>query len=157
MVRNNTVETPVPIYLHMLIPFCKEYARYSVTYALTGPGLPEPEESLPIKLPDDHGALVFKSDYEDWSERPFMYEMFSDRQYFETERYRHDAEIPGEYQLIVWHEEGKQGDYVAIIGRTEEFSSSDYELAYTNTPIISEHGEMKSECTYEGDFSSWFD
>lgn len=151
------VTEAVTIYVHMLIPFCKEYARYQTSYALTGPGLPKPSAAaLPVDLPQGHGALVWQPAYEDWSERPFMYEMFTDRQYFEGIRYRHDAEVPGEYRLIVWHPDSQPGDYIAILGRTEDFSISDMQLAYANTGIIRDHREMRGECTYEGDFSSWF-
>jgi len=150
------VEEPTPIYVHMLIPFCKEYAAYATRYALTGPGLPKPTMPLPIELPSDHGAIVWDPHYDDWSERPFMYEMFSDRQYFESTRYRYDAEQSGEYRLVVWHPDGTPGDYIAILGRTENFSLADMQLAYVNTPIIRAHAEMKGKCTYKGDFSQWF-
>ena len=150
------VTEPVRIYIHMLIPFCREYARYSTTYALSGPGLPSPGQKLPVELPKGHGALIWDPDYEDWSERPFMYEYFSDRQYFEGIRYQYEAETPGEYRLIVWHKNKQPGDYIAIIGRSEEFSVQDMQLAYANTPVIREHKEMRGQCTYEGDFSDWF-
>ena len=150
------VDEPVRIYLHMLIPFCKEYARYTTSWALLGPGLPQPEGKLPVELPSGHGALVWQPEYEDWSERPFMYEFFSDRQYFEGVRYSYDAEQPGEYRMIVWHEDGVPGDYIAIIGRSEDFGAADMRLAMVNTPIIRAHKEMRGECTWEGDFSKWF-
>lgn len=150
------VEEPVRIYIHMLIPFCKEYANYTTSWALTGPGLPAPDAELPVDLPAGHGALVWQPEYDDWSERPFMYEFFSDRQYFEGARYSYDAETPGEYRMIVWHAAGEPGDYIAIIGRTEDFSASDMKLAMVNTPIIRAHEEMRGTCTYEGDFSKWF-
>ena len=151
------IEEPTPIYINMLIPFCKEYATYANAYALIGPGLPQPVMDLPVDLQKGYGAIVWNPVYDDWSERPFMYEYFSDRQYFEGIRHRFNATEPGEYRLIVWHPQGKPGDYIAIIGRTEDFSVSDMRLAYTNTPIIRNHEEMQSECTYEGDFSKWFD
>lgn len=150
------IEEPTRIYLHMLIPFCKEYANFAVTYALTGPGISKPSVALPVALPDGYGAIVFDPAYENWSERPFMYEFFTDRQYFESIRYKYDATLAGEYRLIVWHKDKREGDYVAIIGRRENFSPGDMELSYQNTRIIRDHAEMRQSCTYEGNFSDWF-
>ena len=52
------VDTPVRIYIHMLIPFCKEYANYTTSWALTGPGLPGNERtgSLQQEVQDDRST-----------------------------------------------------------------------------------------------------
>jgi hypothetical protein len=151
------VDEPVPIYVNMLIPFCKEYAEFATMYALTGPGLPQPAVNLPVELAVGHGAIVWDPSYaEDWSERPLMYEMFSDRQYFEGISHRYDAELPGEYRVIVWHPQQRAGDYLVVIGKTEEFSPAERKQAYANVPLIRNHEELVGACTYEGDFSKWF-
>ncbi|MGI9307992.1 MAG: hypothetical protein ACR2P6_01940, partial [Gammaproteobacteria bacterium] len=137
------LDEPGKIYVSTLIPFCREYAFYDVNFALIGPGLPEPSEPLPVDVPAGHGAIVHNAGFENWADRPYMYEMFSDRRYFDGRRYTHKAAEPGTYRFIIWHNSGKPGDYIAIIGRAERFGLDDMKLSYTNTPIIQRKEEMR--------------
>jgi hypothetical protein len=150
------VEEAERIYVKTLIPFCREYAFYDVSFALIGPDLPPPSAELPVPVPENHGAVVHRAHYKDWADRPYMYEMFSDRRYFEGRAFTHRATVAGTYRFIVWHEHGMPGDYIAIIGRAEEFGPRDMWLAATNTPVIQRKGEMKSSCDDEGNFALWF-
>lgn len=148
---------PDKIYVSTLIPFCREYAYYDVNFALIGPGLPAVTEQLPVKVPPGQGAIVHRAEFKNWADRPFMYEMFSNRQYFDGRSYTHKPAEPGAYRFIVWHNGGKPGDYIAIIGRAEAFGASDMKLAMINTPIIRRKEEMHSKCEDTGNFAAWFD
>jgi hypothetical protein len=148
---------PGRIYVSTLIPFCREYAYYDVNYALIGPGLPPATQKLPVTIPEGQGAIVHTAGFKRWAERPFMYEMFSDRRYFEGRSYTHTARQAGAYRFVVWHAGGLPGDYIAIVGRAESFGASDMKLAVINTPIIQRKKEMHSKCEDEGNFSAWFD
>lgn len=145
------------IYVSTLIPFCREYAYFDINFALIGPGLPTTTETLPVEIPSGHGAIVHIAGFKDWADRPYMYEMFSDRQYFDGRSYTQKPAEPGTYRFVVWHKDGEAGDYVAIVGRAEEFGPSDMKLAVINTPIIRRKDEMHSECDAEGNFAAWFD
>jgi hypothetical protein len=151
------LDEPGRVYVSTLIPFCREYAYYDVNFALIGPGLPVPAGKLPVEIPPGQGAIVHIAGFDNWADRPFMYEMFSDRRYFDGRSYTHTADAPGTYRFIIWHATGLPGDYIAIIGRAEEFSASDMKLAVINTPIIRRKEEMHSSCEDEGNFAAWFD
>ena len=151
------LDEPGRIYVSTLIPFCREYAYYDVNFALIGPGLPAAKESLPVTIPAGQGVVVHNAGFKNWADRPFMYEMFSDRRYFEGRSYTHKTAPAGTYRFIVWHNDGQSGDYIAIIGRAESFGPSDMKLAFINTPIIQRKEEMHCECEDEGNFAAWFD
>ncbi|NND55443.1 MAG: hypothetical protein HKN56_10805 [Gammaproteobacteria bacterium] len=151
------LEEPGRIYVNSLIPFCREYANYDVNLALIGPGLDAPEAELPVELAEGQGAIVLPARADDWAERPYMYEMFSNRRYFDGPRYTLRDAPAATYRLIAWHTDGTPGDYIAIVGRAESFGPSDMKLAFINTPIIRRMDEMKSSCESEGNFAAWFD
>lgn len=151
------LDEPGRIYVSTLIPFCREYAYYDVNFALIGPGLPAFEGELPVAVPAGQGAVVHNAGFKRWADRPFMYEMFSDRRYFDGRSYTHARGESGTYRFVVWHQRGEPGDYVAIIGRAEDFGPSDMKLAAVNLPLIREKAEMRSDCEDTGDFSAWFD
>jgi len=151
------LDEPGRIYVSTLIPFCREYAYYDVNFALIGPGLPATVQELPVPVPDGHGAVVHQAGFKRWADRPYMYEIFSDRRYFDGRRYTHKNAEPGTYRFIIWHGDGQPGDYIAIIGRAEEFGVGDMQLAAINTPIIRRKEEMRSTCEDQSDFSAWFD
>ena len=140
------VEGPTRIYMHTNIPFCPEYRDFTVTYALIGPGLPETDAALPVDVPAGHGVIVVRDDFAAPDDRPVMYEPFSARTYWEGPDYSISVDQPGEYRMIVWQEAGVQGDYVAVIGRQEQFGPKDMWLAITNTPVIRRGGELHVAC-----------
>lgn len=63
---------------------------------------------------------------------------------------------PGRYRFVVWHKDGTPGDYIAIIGRAEQFGAGDMQLSRENIPIIQRKAEMRSACEDEGNFADWF-
>jgi hypothetical protein len=151
------VAEPVRVHISTLIPFCREYAYFDVNFALIGPDLPEPMREMPFAMEAGEGAVVHVAEFADWSDRPFMYEMFSDRRYFEGRRYSRTVEATGVYRFIVWHQEGRPGDYVAIVGRAEQFAVADMKMSAANLPVIRRKEEMHSPCHDEGNFAAWFD
>lgn len=153
------LDEPGRVYVSTLIPFCREYAYFDVNFALIGPGLPELQGALPdrVEIPDGHGAIVHNADYNSWGARPFMYEMFSDRRYFDGRSYTVRRAEPGTYRFIVWHREGTPGDYVAIVGRSEKFSAEDWALSDVNLRLIQQKKELRSSCEDEGNYAAWFD
>ena len=151
------LEEPGRIYVSTLIPFCREYAYYDVNFALIGPGLPAPRGELPVDVPDGQGAIVHEAGFKKWLDRPLMYEMFSDRKYFDGREYTHRSAPAGTYRFILWHQRGEPGDYVAIVGRAEEFSREDWERSSVNLPIIQDKEELRSACEDEGNYAAWFD
>jgi len=151
------LDEPGRIYVSTLVPFCREYAYFDVNFALIGAGLPAPTKPLPVDVPGAQGAIVHIAEFNNWADRPFMYEMFSDRKYFDGRSYTYKKAPAGTYRLVIWHQDGLPGDYIAIIGRAESFGPSDMKLAVINTPIIRRKDEMHSACESEGNFSAWFD
>ena len=144
------IDEPTYIYLHTNIPYCAEYSNFTVTYALTGPDLPAPEVSLPIELPEGHGAIVINDDFSSTDERIVMFEPFSARTYWEGPDYSITVEQPGEYQMVVWQENGKPGDYIAVIGREEIFGPADWARAAKYTPRIRAGEELNTNCSAVG-------
>jgi hypothetical protein len=144
------VDEPTYIYLHTNIPYCAEYSDFTVTYALTGPGLPQPDVSLPVELPEGHGAIVIRDSFDNTDDRIVMFEPFSSRTYWEGPDYAITVEQPGEYQMIVWQEEGTKGDYIAVIGREEIFGPADIARAAMYTPQIRQGKELHTSCSAVG-------
>lgn len=140
------VNEPTRIYMHMNIPYCAEYGKFSVTYALVGPGLPAPDGALPVNLPNGYGAIIVRDEFSNTNDRSVMYEPFSARNYWEGAEYSITVDQPGEYSMIVWHESGSTGDYVAVIGDKEKFGPKDMWLALTNTPGIRRGDELHVGC-----------
>lgn len=141
------IDEPTRIYMHTNIPYCAEYEDFTVTYALTGPGLPEPDAELPVQLPEGHGAVIVRDDFATVAERPVMYERFSSRVYYEGPAYSIDVETPGEYSMIVWHDSQDVGDYVAVIGKAEQFGPVDIWRALTKSFQIRRGKELHIDCT----------
>lgn len=143
------VDEPTRIYMHTNIPYCKEYADFTVTYALTGPGLPAPDANMPVTLPAGHGAIIVRDQSSKDDDRPVMYEPFSGRMYWEGPVFDIEVDAPGDYQMVVWHEGGASGDYVAVIGKKEIFGPTDIWRALTKTPGIRAGKELHTSCTVD--------
>jgi hypothetical protein len=140
------VEEPTFIYLHTSIPYCAEYADFTVSYAITGPGLPAPDAKLPVTLPAGHGAIIVRDEFSSVDDRVVSYEPFSARTYWEGPDYSITVDQPGEYQMIVWQEDGSQGDYIAVIGREEIWRPADIARAAMTTPGIRNGEELHVSC-----------
>jgi hypothetical protein len=126
------VDEPTRIFVNTIVPHCQEYVDFTLTYAVIGPGLPVPDDSvsLPVELPADHGVVVIREEIDPNGQRPILYEGFTNRVYFEGPTYDVQVESPGQYAVIVWQEDGQTGDYVAVIGKEEQFGPADIWTAW---------------------------
>lgn len=135
------------IYTHSLVPYCEEYRDFTVTYALIGPGLPASTEPLPVELPEGAGAVIVRETLSADRQRPVTYEPFSARSYFQGPEFAVDAAAPGQYQLVVWNEAGRMGDYVAVVGEAEQFGALDIVRATRHTITLRRQAELHTSCT----------
>ena len=139
------VREPVRIYAKTIIPYCREYRDFRPSFALTGPALPEAGDDFPSAPEPQHGGLL-RRDLAVGATRPSMYEFFSDQFYFEGPILDINVTEPGNYRLWFWDETGAVGDYVAIVGKREEFSVEDIRRSFWNTPEIRRRGYLHVDC-----------
>jgi hypothetical protein len=132
-----SISKPVRIFASTTIPFCSQYRDFSVTFALTGPGLPRPDVELPVKLAPGLGAIVVRDPAA--GQRPTWVEPFSGRKMWTGPDYALDDAPPGTYELIVWNEQGRTGDYIAVIGEAEIFNAPEIRQVAMTSPKL-EHG-----------------
>lgn len=140
------VTEAVRIYAKTIIPYCSQYADFRPSFALIGPDLPTATEDLPVEIPEGYGAII-RHDPPRGASRPSMYEYFSDQFYFEAPVLDINVTEPGDYRLIWWDPAGQVGDYVAIIGRRENFSAEDMSRSMTNTRELRKRSYLHGSCT----------
>jgi len=136
---------PTRIFAESLVPLCQAYENFLPWFAVTGPGLPEPEISLPFYLPPGYGAVVVKN-YEPGEERPTFYEPFGAKSYYRGPGFDETLEEPGIYRIYFWDPYQKGGDYVAVLGYEETWDFDDIIRALIYTPMIRRGQELHVEC-----------
>lgn len=141
-----TIEESSRIYTSTNIPFCPQYESFSVTYALTGPGLPAPETDLPVSLPEGHGAVVVRNEFDTVDDRPVFFEPFGGRLMWEGPDFAIDDAAPGEYQMVIWNESGVPGDYIAVVGQKEIFGPSEIAQAQRVSPLLRDGKNLIVDC-----------
>ena len=141
-----TIEESARIFTSTNIPFCPQYESFSVTYALTGPGLPAPETDLPVSLPEGHGAVVVRNEFDTVDDRPVFFEPFGGRLMWEGPDFAIDDAAPGEYQMIIWNESGAVGNYIAVVGQKEIFGPSEIAQAQRVSPLLRDGQNLMVEC-----------
>jgi hypothetical protein len=146
-----TIEEPARIYTSTNIPFCPQYESFAVTYALTGPGLPAPESNLPVTLPDGHGAIVVRTEFESVDDRPVFYEPFGGRLMWEGPDFAIDQAPAGEYRMIIWNESGASGNYIAVVGQKEIFGPAEIAQARRVSPQLRNGKNLLVECNPQAD------
>jgi hypothetical protein len=139
------VREPSRLYVKIIIPYCQSYQDFRPSFAVTGPGLPVPDTHLPFEVPEGHGAIVMH-EAPSGAKRPSMYEFFSDQFYYEGPIIDIDVEDTGDYRLVYWQPDGEIGDYVAIVGRREDFSPADWERSSMNTREIRKRTYIHGSC-----------
>lgn len=75
-----------------------------------------------------------------------MFEFFSDQFYFEGPVLDIEVDVTGDYRVVYWDPQGNTGDYLAIIGRREDFSPDDWARSFTNTIEIRKRTYIHGEC-----------
>jgi len=138
------IDRPTRIFTKTDIPWCEQYQSFGVTYALAGPGLPAPSLPLPVALPEGHGAIVVRAG--DLGLRPDWVEPFSGRKMWLGPEYALNEAPPGSYQMIVWNEEGKAGDYIAVIGEAEIFNAPEIRQVVATSPKLKNGANLMVDC-----------
>ncbi len=130
---------PLRIFLEVIVPVCDGYyANFTPWFALVGPGLPAPNQTLPFDLPQGYGVRVIQ-DGPPGSLREQFYEPFGGKSYYQGPRFDETINISGTYYVYYWDPYQKGGDYVAVLGYKEQFPPFDIIRALINTPLI-RHG-----------------
>lgn len=146
-----TLTEPARIFTTTNIPYCPQYADFTVTYALTGPGLPDPGVELPVELPPGYGAVVIRDTVDNVEDRPVFFEPYGGRLTWEGPEFAIDAAPPGEYRMIVWNENGRMGDYIAVIGQLEVFGPAEIAQTRKIAPLLKNGGNLMVDCNPQAD------
>lgn len=136
------VDRPLQFYAGVLVPVAPQYAEFRPSFAVMGPGLPEPGEKLPVALKPGTGAIVLRDPGE--ASRRQFFEPFGNKSYYRGPETTVRLE-PGTYTAIVWDPARKKGDYVAAIGKKEIWSIEDMVRAFRITPLIRAGKELHLE------------
>jgi len=130
------------IYLELIVPVIEDYyEEFLPAYALVGPGLPQPNQSLPFSLPDGYGAVVMNN-LEPGEERETFYEPFGGKSYYKGPIYQTNLSTRGTYYVYCWDPYNQGGDYTMVIGRKERFGPLDILRALIYTPLIRMNREL---------------
>jgi len=135
-------DQPLRIYLESIVPECDGYyANFTPWFALVGPSLPPPNQTLPFNLPEGCGVIV-KEDVPSGQPREKFYEPFGGKWYYQGPRFDETINISGTYYVYYWDPYQTGGDYVAVLGYKEQFPPLDILRALINTPLIRHDYEL---------------
>ncbi len=136
-------DQPLRIFLEVIVPVCEGYyANFTPWFALVGPGLPPPNQTIPFDIPEGYGVIV-KQDAPPGSPREQFYEPFGGKSYYQGPRFDETINISGTYSVYYWDPYQKGGDYVAVLGYKEQFPPIDFLRALINTtPLIRRDYEL---------------
>lgn len=124
------------LYLEIIVPQIEEvYQDFLPCYALVGPGLPPPNQSLPFSIPADYGAIIMFN-LEPGEDRETFYEPFGGKTYYKGPIYQTNLTTKGTYYVYCWDPYYQGGDYTMVIGRKERFGPLDILRALIYTPLI---------------------
>jgi hypothetical protein len=133
---------PLRVYLEVIVPVCDGYyANFTPWFALVGPGLPPPNQTVPFDLPEGSGAIVVQ-DAPPGSPREQFYEPFGGKSYYQGPIFNKTISTAGSYDVYYWDPYQKGGDYVAVLGYRELFFPMDILRALINTPLIRHNYEL---------------
>ena len=134
--------SPVRVYLEVLVPVCDgSYQNFTPWFALVGPGLPDPNQSLPFEIPEGFGVLV-KENILSGDFRETLYEPFGRKWYYKGPIFDETLNISGNYSVYYWDPNGHGGDYVAVLGYKEQFPPLDILRSIINTALIRRNLEL---------------
>ena len=133
---------PKNVYIELIVPVVDDYYKDFVPwFALVGPGLPEPNQTLPFDIPQGYGVIV-KENVEPGVERETFYEPFGGKSYYEGPIFEEDISESGTYYIYCWDPYERGGDYVLVFGNGEFFGPIDIIRSIINTFIIRRDGEL---------------
>ena len=138
----NIYNRPVNIYIELIVPVVDEYYQDFVPwFALVGPDLPTPEQSLPFTIPDGQGAIV-KENSIPGEQRETFYEPFGGKSYYYGPILDENITTSGTYSIYVWDHYQQGGDYVLVVGKGEFFGPIDIIRGLLNTIFIRQDKEL---------------
>ena len=136
---------PVRVYIEVIVPVCPAYENFVPWFALVGPGLPSSPYQLPFDVPCGYGAVVGEN-VAPGEARETFYEPFGGKWYYNGPIFDEIIDQPGTYSIFYWDPHGQGGDYVAVLGRAEQFGFWDIIRALIYTPMIRKNLELHTEC-----------
>ncbi|MFA5102643.1 MAG: hypothetical protein WC525_05775 [Candidatus Thermoplasmatota archaeon] len=135
-------DRPLQVFVEVIVPVCDGfYTNFTPWFALVGPGLPPPNQTLPFDLPQGYGVII-KQDVPPGSSREQFYEPFGGKSYYRGPRFDETLYLWGTYYVYYWDPYQKGGDYVAVLGYKEQFPPLDMLRALINTPLIRHDYEL---------------
>jgi hypothetical protein len=133
---------PKNVYIELIVPVVGDYYEDFVPwFALVGPGLPEPNQTLPFDIPTGYGVIV-KENVEPGTEREIFYEPFGGKSYYVGPIFEENISESGTYYIYCWDPYEQGGDYVLVLGKGEFFGPIDIIRSIINTIIIRRDGEL---------------
>ena len=133
---------PTQIYIEIIIPVVDDYyEEFFPWFALVGPCLPEPNQTLPFFIPPEYGAII-KENVQPGEERETFYEPFGGKWYYKGPIFEENISESGTYYVYCWDPYEKGGDYVLVLGKGEFFGPIDIIRSIINTFIIRRNGEL---------------
>ena len=133
---------PKNVYVELIVPVVDDYYEEFVPwFALVGPGLPEPNQTLPFDIPPGYGVIV-KENVEPGDERETFYEPFGGKSYYYGPIFDETVSEQGTYYVYCWDPYEQGGDYVLVLGKGEFFGPIDIIRSLINTIIIRRDGEL---------------
>lgn len=127
---------PMKMYVELIVPVIDDYYKDFVPwFAVVGPGLPDPYQELPFKLPDGYGAVV-KENVKPGDPRDTFYEFFGNKSYYKGPKFYEKLNVTGTYFVYCWDPYKSGGDYTLVLGNLEIWGPLDIIRALIYTPLI---------------------
>ena len=133
---------PKRVYIEIIVPAVDNYyEEFAPWFALVGPDLPEPNQSLPFEIPSGYGVIVTEN-VKPGEGRETFYEPFGGKWYYKGPIFEEKISETGTYYIYCWDPYEKGGDYVLVLGKGEFFGPIDIIRSMINTIIIRRDGEL---------------
>jgi len=138
-----TITQPTRIHIEVIIPVVNGYYYVNFTpwFALLGPGLPAPNQTLPFDLPEGYGVIVTQ-DLPPGHHRETFFEPFGIKWYYQGPKFDQIMNTSGTYYVYYWDDYQMGGDYVAVLGYKELFPPIDILRSIINVPLIRHNHEL---------------
>ena len=138
-----TIQQPTLIHLEVLVPVVNGYYYVNFTpwFALVGPGLPAPNQTLPFTLSQGEGVIVIQ-DLPPGHHRETFFEPFGLQWYYQGPKFDQTMNTSGTYYVYYWDHYQTGGDYVAVLGYKEQFPPLDILRSVINVPLIRHNMEL---------------
>ncbi|HVQ00348.1 MAG TPA: hypothetical protein VMT57_02420 [Candidatus Thermoplasmatota archaeon] len=138
-----TIQQPTLVHLEVLVPVVNGYYYVNFTpwFALVGPGLPAPNQTLPFNLSQGDGVIVVQ-DLPPGHQRKTFFEPFGIQWYYQGPIFNQTMDTSGTYYVYYWDHYQTGGDYVAVLGYLEQFPPIDILRSIVNVPLIRHNMEL---------------